>query len=501
MSTITRRSFLGSMAAGAAVYTARNAAWAAEPATTRPMNVLFIAVDDLRPQLGCYGDPVVKSPHLDALAADGVVFSRAYCQQAVCSPSRTSLMTGCRPDTTRVYDLETHFRTTIPEVVTLPQQFMAHGYHTRGLSKIYHGGLDDAASWSVPWWKPSAQTYHTPEGLAVQERRLRAAREAGVDLTNKNKVPRGLPFEAPDVPDSALADGETADAAVAALREIQDRPFFLATGFLKPHLPFVAPKRYWDLYERSALALADNPFAPQDAPQYALTNWGELRRYAGIPQQGPVTDDQARELIHGYYACASYTDAQIGRVIAELERLGLRSNTVIIVWGDHGWQLGDHGLWCKHTNYETSVLAPLIVSAPGAKTSGASCNALVEFVDIYPSLCGLCGLPLPDGLEGTSFAPLMDNPDTPWKPAAFSQYPRQIPNIGAAMGYSMRTDRYRYTEWRAKKGEFVERELYDHQTDPKENVNIANRPEHADRIRQLAAQLEAGWQAARPPQA
>lgn len=493
MAKMTRRTFLTATAGavGAAAFSQAYAQGVAPGG--KKLNVLFIAVDDLRPQLGCYGDTVVQTPNLDRLADQGVVFNRAYCQQAVCSPSRTSLMTGLRPDSTRVYDLETHFRDTIPDVVTLPEQFKAHGYHSQGMSKLYHGGLDDAQSWSVPWWKPDAQTYHVPENVALLER----LREEAKGTNKKMKDVRGPATEGADVPDNALADGKTADHAIETLNQIKDKPFFLGVGFLKPHLPFVAPKKYWDLYDRNKLTLADNPFAPKDCPQLALTNWGELRKYHGIPAEGDVTDEQALELIHGYYACASYTDAQIGRVIDELERLGLRENTVIVVWGDHGWQLGEHGLWCKHTNFETSVHAPLIVSAPG-KAQGKTTDALTEFVDIYPSLCELCAVPLTEGLEGSSFAPLLDDPSLAWKTAAFSQYPRSDKEAGRIMGYSMRTDRYRFTEWRGLQKEYFEYELYDHQGDPKENVNVANRPENRELVAQLKEKLAAGWREARP---
>jgi iduronate 2-sulfatase len=438
----------------------------------------------------------VQSPNIDRLAERGTVFTRAYCQQAVCSPSRTSLLTGRRPDTTRIYNLEDHFRDTIPDVITLPQQFKLNGYHSQGMSKVYHGGLDDKESWSVPHWRPSRPGYLKPETRALMQRLVEEARAKGVDVRNQRQRPRGPAWEDPDVQDNELADGATADHAIETLREIKGGPFFLAVGFLKPHLPFVAPKRYWDLYDPSGIELADNPFAPQDAPQYALSNWGELRNYYGMPKEGPVTDEQARQLIHGYYACTSYTDAQIGRVVAELERLGLRDNTVIVLWGDHGWQLGEHGMWCKHTNFETSVHSPLIISVPGQQA--ATCGALVEFVDIYPTLCEACGLPLPEGLEGTSFMPLVEDPKRPWKRAAFSQYPRSIPGQGRSMGYSMRTDRYRFTEWSVPDKGFVEHELYDHEVDPKENVNIAGRPENAELVKQLAEQLEEGWRGALP---
>ena len=495
MPRLTRRDFLRAGLtglAGAALWPGR--AGAADP--TRKMNVLFIAVDDLRPSMGCYGNRRMQSPHMDALAARGTLFERAYCQQAVCSPSRTSLLTGRRPDTTRVYDLETHFRKTIPDVVTLPQQFMRHGWHTQGLSKIYHGGLDDKASWSAPHWTPGRPEAVSARAKQIMAEQRKAAFAAGWDGKSKNQRPRGVPVDAPECADNALPDGATADRAIEVLNDVKDLPFFLATGFLKPHLPFIAPKKYWDLYKRDEFTPADNPYAPKDAPAYAATSWGELRAYFGMPKQGPVSDDQARELIHGYYAASSYTDAQIGRVVGELDRLGLRENTVVILWGDHGWHLGDHGFWCKHTNYESAVHAPLLVSAPGR--NAARCGALVEFVDIYPSLCELCGVPLAEGLEGTSFKPLIDDPKRPWKKAVFSQYPRGNPKTGRLMGYSMRTDRHRFVEWRAAKGDFHEYELYDHATDPAENVNIANRPESRALAAELKRMMDAGWKGAAP---
>lgn len=469
------------------------------------LNVLMIAVDDLRPQLGCYGDPVVQSPAIDRLASRGMVFQRAYCQQAVCSPSRTSLLTGLRPDTTKVYDLETHFRGTIPNAVTLPEHFKKNGYHTQGLSKIYHGMLDDPQSWSVPHWKPGVPGYGKPETLAAieQKRKERAASDkqkktkvlernaSGVPLKTKRVAPlKGPAWEDPDVADNALPDGATADKAIEVLNQVKDKPFFLAVGFLKPHLPFVAPRKYFDLYSPGQIKTAANPQPPLGVPDIALTTWGELRGYDDIPAKGPLSDEKARELIRAYYAATSYTDAQIGRVLGELERLGLRDKTVVVLWGDHGWQLGEHGLWCKHTNFEDATHSLLVVSAPGGATA-AKTNALVEFVDIYPTLCELCDLPVPEGLEGRSMAPLLRSPERPWKSAAFSQYPR-----GKVMGHSVRTDGYRYTEWAEPGKPPVGVELYDHQADPAENVNIAAKPEHADLVKQLAGRLHAGWREA-----
>jgi len=498
MKRLSRRNFLNlsmSGIAGSIVFNPLTKLFPAVISNERKMNVLFIAVDDLRPQLGCYGASMIKSPNIDSLAESGTQFNRAYCQQAICSPSRTSLMTGRRPDTTMVYDLATHFRDTIPDVVTLPQQFIAHGYYARSMGKVYHRGFDDRLSWSVypSFWpsRPYPNAYIT-ENVNL----LKQLKTEGIEVT-------GIPWEAPDIPDSLPPDGKTTNLAIETLNNFaqpswQDKPFFLAVGFSKPHLPFIAPKKYWDLYDRNKLELADNPFAPQDAPQEALNSWGELRGYYGMPKQGPVSDEQALSLIHGYYACVSYIDTLIGRVISELERLGLRENTIIILWGDHGWQLGEHGLWCKHTNFETSVLSPLIISVPGQQSAGTKTDALVEFVDIYPSLCELCGIPLPDGLEGSSFRPLIENPNREWKKAAFSQYPRRINGQKGGMGYSIRTDHYRYTEWTLPGTSYLSRELYDHYVDPKENVNIAYRPENAMLVTQLSNQLHEGWRKENP---
>lgn len=511
MPHLNRREFLA-RGAGASLLLGALPTWAAEEAKPAPKrNVLFIAVDDLRPELGCYGAKHMNTPNLDKLAAGGIVFNRAYCQQAVCSPSRTSLLTGLRPDTTRIYELQTHFRRTIPHAVTLPQHFKAHGYHCVGLSKIYHGGLDDPASWSVPHWSPGGPGYGKPETLADIQKRAAQARAEGKDLGGKAvekdtktglvlrvTAPafrvRGPSWEDPDVPDNALPDGKTTDKAIEVLRQAKDKPFFLAVGYLKPHLPFVAPKKYFDLYPPDTLSLADNPFPPRDCPDIALTNWGELRAYSDIPPQGKLSDQKARELVRAYYASTSYVDAQVGRLLDELDKLGLADNTVVVLWGDHGWHLGEHGLWCKHTNFEIATRSPLLFRAPGQKKPGAKTDALAEFVDIYPTLCELCGLPLPEGLEGTSLAPVLDDPARPWKKAAFSQYPR-----GKVMGYSLRTARYRYTEWQERPGgKAIARELYDYQADPAGNANIAEKPENAELVGQLSKLLNAGWRAALP---
>ena len=487
---------------------------AAETAPTRP-NVLFIAVDDLRPELGCYGKDYIKSPNLDRIAKAGMVFNRAYCQQAVCSPTRSSLMTGTRPDTTKVWDLVTHFRTALPQVVTLGQHFKQNGYFVQGMGKIYHGSYNDAPTWSVPWQTPKSVPYALPENVALNQRQFEAEpdgdakpkakqRAKAVSATAASKPnSRGPAFEGADVPDNTFQDGKVAELAVATLQEMskQKEPFFLAVGFIRPHLPFVAPKKYWDLYDPAKIQLAPNKFRPQDAPDYAILPGGEIRAYHGIPA-GSIPDDLARQLKHGYYAAISYMDAQVGKVLDELDRLGLTKNTIIILWGDHGWKLGEHDAWCKHSTVENDTNVPLLLAVPGMKHAGVRTDAIVEFVDIYPTLSELAGLPLPSHLEGTSMKPLLDDPKRPWKTAAFSQYPRPSSKsgVGPLMGYSMRTERYRFTVWvgRNDHTKVDAIELYDHQTDPQENTNIAKQPANAELVAKLMAQWQQGWQGAKP---
>jgi iduronate 2-sulfatase len=467
---------------------------AAEP---KKWNVLFVAVDDLKPNVGCLGDPLAITPSMDALAKRGTAFTRAYCQQAVCSPSRSSVLTGCRPDTTQVYDLVTHFRKAIPDVVTLPQHFRENGYHSQGVGKIFHPGYDDKPSWSVPWEAGKGRGFG-PEGLKVMADLKAQAKARGQD---ESRV-RGLPVEAPEVQDDALQDGAIANRAIEILKSRvgQSQPFFLAVGFAKPHLPFVAPKKYWDLHDPKKFAAPSPSAPPEGAPPYAPQFGGELRQYVQIPKTGPVPPETAQKLIHGYYAATSYMDAQLGRVLAGLKEAGFAENTIVILWGDHGWHLGDHSIWCKHTNYEQATRAALLVSHPKQKVMGKTCEKLVEFVDMYPTLAELCGLALPKHLEGTSFAPLLDDPNLAWKPGAFSQYPRSSPETGPLMGYALRTERYRYVEWQKRKGgETVARELYDLQTDPSETKNLASEVGQKATLYALAKQLKAGWQKNLPP--
>jgi iduronate 2-sulfatase len=472
---------------------------AARSAPRGAPNVLFIAVDDLRPALGCYGDRFAISPHIDSLASRGTVFTHAYCQQAVCSPSRNGVLTGRRPDTIGIYDLSTNFRTTLPDVVTLPQHFKQNGYHAEGMGKIFHvghGNRDDPASWSVPSWNPAPggrprrQPADNPKwGTGPRDERAAAKRR------------KGRPYGSRDVADHALPDGKIADHAIERLQllKTEGKPFFLAVGFHKPHLPFVAPKKYWDLYDPATLPVGAPADLPEGAPRYAGSNSGELRQYLGVPDKGPIPPDLARSLVHGYYACVSYTDAQVGRVLDELDRLDLRDDTIVVLWGDHGYQLGDHGLFCKHANFEKAVRSTLIVSAPAQSNPASHCDGLVEFVDIYPTLCDLAGLTIPAGLEGTSFTPLLRDPATPWKSAAFSQWPKAIPGVGEGMGYSLRTARYRLTEWTVPDTQYSALELYDYETDPEEMVNLADDPAHRQVVRDLLRLRRNGWHAALPP--
>jgi iduronate 2-sulfatase len=506
----------------------------------KPPNVLFVAVDDLRPELGCYGHGVVRSPNIDRLAREGMRFNRAYCQVAICSPSRASLMTGLRPDSSGVVDNVTYFRDTVPDVVTLPQHFHNHGYETAYVGKIYHGAMrDEEKSWSrkavyaKPGFRRDVGGYQLAENQALVEHRREEVKQTYGQI-QLGGLACGPAVESADVPDDAYQDGRSTESAIATLRRLKGgKPFFLGVGFHKPHLPFVAPKKYWDLYDPAEIDLADNPFVPKDAPSVGMHSSFELRVRHGVPKSGAIPDKMARNLIHGYLACVSYVDAQIGRIITELERLGLRDDTIIMLWGDHGWHLGEHTLWGKATNFEIATRCPLIVSAPGVKKTGRSSDALVELLDMYPSLCELAGLSVPEHVEGRSLVPVLSNPSHRGKSAAFSQFPCPALREWAAMplspemrgtffgplvrgveeklkaeapdrysedlysnhlmGYSMRTDRYRFTIWidtRDPDAEPVAVELYDHRNDPDENANVADNQENAQLIAKLTVQLK-----------
>ncbi len=461
------------------------------------LNVLFVIIDDLRCEIGCWGYDYMVTPSLDRLANTGTRFTSTYCQQALCHPSRNSVLSGLRPDalTGRAYC--SFYREARPDIVSLPQHFKNHGYYTRSIGKVmHHNGLGpdntepqyDPISWSEPMFWPKTGIYALQPEIWT---RCQIERSTGIGIPKEEKSLT----ECADVPDDAYRDGMVATETIRTMRRVKDKPFFLAVGFYKPHTPFAAPKKYWDMYDPDKIKLANNPYPPVDAPEYAtMYNWNYIRGFRDIPDKGPMPDEMARHLLHGYYASISYMDAQLGRVLDELERLGLADSTAVVLWSDHGYQMGEHGIWGKHTNFEDAVLTPMIVRSPGQERPGQTCNALVELVDIYPTLCDLAGLELPEHLEGTSFLPLLDTPARPWKSAAFSQFPRQ--NV---MGRSMRTARYRYTLWRqGGNGRVMGRELYDHKTDPKENRNLAADPKNEALVRQLETQLQSGWQSALP---
>jgi len=482
-------------------------------------NILFIPVDDLRPELGAYGDHFIKTPNMDRLASQGITFNRTYCQQAVCNPSRASLLTGLRPDSIQVWDLRTHFRDNVPDVVTLPQFFKQNGYTTIGLGKTFHNNDPDTISWSVipenidgfPF-DPDA-VYANKENLEIQQMKIQKLKDEGksrIDQVGHWYV-KANATENVDVDDDAYYDGAQTTRAIEILQKLksENKPFFLAVGYYRPHLPFNAPKKYWDLYDRSEIPLAENQFIPEGNPAYLVHGEAELRGYSDchdlpLPNDKPWDEDRQREIKHGYYASVSYTDAQIGRLIDELERLGLAENTIVVLWGDHGWKLGEHNGWCKQTNYEIDTRVPMIISGHGVLARGKHSNALTEFVDIYPTLCEMANFPVPEYLQGTSLVPLLKDPDLEWKTAAYSQfllgrYGRTKTIKGEQMGYAMRTDRYRYVEWydwieEEKKADvLIFSELFDHQIDPQENINLAADPQYKEIVELLSQQLKMGW--------
>lgn len=517
----------------------------------KPLNVLFIAIDDLRPELGCYGSDVAWTPNMDALAEQGLLFNRAYCQQAICGPSRASILTGARPDTIGITHNYVKIRQLNPDIVTLPQHFGANGYDTVYLGKIFHHGDRDPASWNRQPTGPKngVGKVISKDGFALPEnqkrkKETRRRMEAKYGDVARLGLAMGPAYECADVPDNAYGDGHHTDLAIETLKELvaeDSKPFFLALGFKKPHLNWVAPKRYWDMYDRDKIPMADQTTGPAGGAAVGLHPSFELRVRSGIPKIGELDPDLSRTLKHAYLACVSYVDAQIGRMLAALEESGARDNTIVILWSDHGYHLGDMGIWCKATNYELATRVPLMIRTPDmpATSRGAKTDALVELVDMYPTLCDLAGLELPAHLEGHSFRPLLADPDADWKSAAFSQFPSPALRewgsfpIRPAMretyfgpllkevedriksqmgdkwdrqmyendltGYAMRTDRYRLIAWKdttQPDADPVFTELYDHQTDPKETKNVA--AEHPTVVDQMLAKLNAGWRQSLP---
>ena len=397
-------------------------------------NVLFIAVDDLRPSLGCYGDPIAVTPNIDRLSTTARQFNRAYCMQAVCGPSRTAILTGRLPDNTGVWHNRNRFRERHPNLVTLPQLFKNNGYHAEGLGKIFSGNSKelDPLSWSVPeiLHREGWNNYALPR--------------------NGSNRGKGTAFEKADVPDEGYTDGKLAKLAVERLEQLSrsEQPFFLAVGFFKPHLPFNAPKRYWDLYDPKVFEPNFTNERTQGAPGFAYPDHLEMGGYTDVPADERVSAEQARELRHGYYACVSYTDAQVGKLLRALERLGLEDDTIVFLWGDHGYSLGEAGHWCKDTNFELDTRVPLMVRTPGMAKPGVATEALTEYVDIYPTLAELADLVPPDGLDGRSFASALGDPSAAGRDLVLSQFSRPFkPSTPETMGYSIRTATQRYTRW------------------------------------------------------
>ena len=463
---VTRRNFLStSIKAGTAAFTTGLLPNFKANANCQ-YNVLLFIADDLRPLLGCYGHPEMHTPNIDRLAKRGTLFNRAYCQYAVCNPSRTSMLTGLRPDTTGVYSNHVNFRDTLPNAVTLPQHFKANGYHTQSVGKIAHNlsMQDDTYSWSVPSW-----------GLPIS-----------------HQGPSHPSWKAFDVEEDDLTSGKTAKLTVEVLQKIRNVQFFLAVGFHTPHFPLYAPKRYYDLYEGENFSIPSFPNLPNNAPDIAIGDLiGNIRIFQDIPDEGDLSDAKALEIIRAYAATISYMDAQIGRVLEQLDALRLTEKTVIVFAGDHGFHLGEHGKWGKNSLFEVSLHSPLIISVPGQNFTGVKTEALAELVDIYPTLCDACRLPIPSQLEGSSLTPVIEQPTRTWKTAAFSQVRRR-----GIHAYSIRGERYRYTEWdkNGRRG----RELYDYDSDPDETVNLANLSENRELVAHLSEKLHAGWKAALP---
>lgn len=446
-------------------------------------NILIIGIDDLRPELHCYGASHIHSPNIDRLAERGTLFEHAYAQYAICGPSRSSMFSGLRPDTIKAYNNKTHFRENRPKAESLPEFFKNRGYSTYGFGKVLHNTHRDPQSWSEPQHYFFEKQYASP---GYKDKR------AGIDgIHESNKL---IPlFEAPDVDDDAYRDGETNLTAIAKLKSAakSEVPFLLFIGYHKPHTPFNAPKKYWDLYDPQTLPLAPNPYSPQGAPEFAVSPWNYVRSFGGMPMKGPLPESLARQTRQAYFACVSYIDSLIGDLIAALEETDEADNTIIALWSDHGYQLGDHGMWCKHTNFETSTRIPFLIVDPRKGNQGQRTHTRVELIDLYPTLADLAGLNVPSRVDGKSLTPLIANPQA-WDEkdnVAFSQFHR-----AGNHGYSVRTQDLRYTEWRnAKSGKVVAQELYDHQTDPQENVNVAHSPERKNQLSYAQNHLHQQW--------
>jgi iduronate 2-sulfatase len=447
-------------------------------------NILFIMVDDLRPDLNCYGSNHISSPNIDKLASEGMIFNKAYVQQAICMASRASLLTGYKPIENRIYSCLS-VQELMPGVETLNRFFENNGYNVMAKGKIFHHQEDHVEQFGESWLpveeseKLPGRGYITPDAIAAMD-------ESG----------RGPAWEIADVEDHAYRDGYYALWAAEQIEKLKDSdtPFFLGVGFYKPHLPFNAPRKYWEMYDHDAISLSPQPDYPEHGSAYGLHNFGELRNYTNIPKgNAPIPDDMARMLIHGYYACISYIDAQVGIIMDALEKNGLKENTIVILMGDHGWKLGDHSMWAKHTNFELDTRVPLIITGPGVKQNQIT-HAFAEYLDIYPTLADLAGLQPPDHVQGLSLVPVLKEPEKSVKDAAFSIWPSyrasRTDDDKVILGYSVRTEEFRYTEWiHIASDSLLDRELYDHRHNSREDVNKINDPSVADYLPALEQRI------------
>ena len=455
-------------------------------------NILFIAVDDLRPSLGCYGDKHAISPNIDALAKRSVLFDQAHCQVAVCNPSRASLMTGLRPDKLGVWTLPIHFRETRPNVITMPQWFRRHGYTAISHGKIFHNPTPDPQSWSEPIRQLATPNQGYPDNVRNVIRSAQVKLPAH-DWRKQNL--RGPATASPVIDDRLLVDGVRTDLVIEDLARLagSDQPFFLAMGFIRPHLAWIAPKKYWDIYDPTTLPVLINEQVTPNTPPYAISTSYELTHYVDQidfpkPRDAQrLTHKNAQHLMHGYYACVSYVDAQIGRILAALNKHGHTDNTIVVLWSDHGWKLGEHNGWGKMSNYEIDTRVPLLIATPDSRSAGKQISSPVELLDLFPTLCELAQIETPTFIDGKSRVDMLNNPDEKYQSVAYSQYYRrydhseapqhseslQPSRIRQYMGYALRTATHRYVQWRDfETGDITAHELYDHRTDDAESENI-----------------------------
>ena len=437
-------------------------------------NILFISIDDFRPKISSYGETNMITPNIDKLASEGLQFNNAYTNIAVCGASRASLMTGIRPSLNRFNDFSSRAQVDTPQAISLNQLFMDNGYETISYGKIYHHSDDFQQHWSEKDKGQIQSDFQDPKSIV----RVNNAEKG--EYGNKN-----LTYEYPDVDDYAYNDGKITQNAIYKLKELKkdDQPFFMAVGYVSPHLPFIQPKKYWDMYDHDSIQLADNSYQPENSPFIAIEaqhNSAELRKnYLDIPAQGKLDDDLARNLIHGYYASVSYMDALIGELIKELDDLGLRDNTTIILWSDHGYFLGEHGFWCKHSTFHEAVKIPFIMSSPGYAKNQIT-DSFTELVDVYPTLCELANITPPAYIHGKSLTPVLKNPSIQLKDEIYTRYKQGEAVIDA---------NYSYTEFYRGKT-YVGNMMYDMKTDLKQNIDISKIPANAKLVKMYSQKLK-----------